>query len=101
MVKAESANAKLIDWVALLTLLTKTFSMPVNVTAALVPAVPPATEMFKVSVPAPPLKISPAWNVVPVVLAAAVLAIMPLKASAPEPPEKLSTLVVSVEIPLA
>ena len=88
MVKLESAKAKLMDWAAPLTLLTITFSMPVRVTAALVPAVPPVTEIDNVSVPAPPLTASPAWNVVPVVLAAVTLAITPLNVSLPVPPVK-------------
>ena len=99
MVKEESANAKLTDWVVPLTLLTKTFSMPVSVTPAVVPAKVPVTETFNVSVPVPPLSASPAANVVPVVLAAPVLTITPLKVSAPELPVKLvppSTPVVSV-----
>ena len=51
VVKAESANAKLMDCAAPLTLLTNTFSILVRVTAALEPAVPPVTEMLNVSVP--------------------------------------------------
>lgn len=76
------------DWVAPLTLLTKTFSMPVSVTAALLPAMPPVTEMLSVSVPAPPFTASPAWNVVPVLLAAVTLAITALNVSLPVPPVK-------------
>ena len=98
MVKLESARAKLIDWVAPLTLLTNTRSIPVRVTAALVPAVPPVTDTFKVSVPAPPLMASPAWSVVPVVFAAPTFAITLLKVSLAAPPRNkvpVSTPVVS------
>ena len=86
------------DWVVPLTLLTETFSMPVSVKPAVVPATLPVTETLKVSVPAPPLSTSPAANVVPVELAAAVLTITPLNVSAPVLPVKLvpeSTPVVS------
>ena len=106
MVKEESAKAMLMDCVALLTLLTMTRSMPVIVTAALVPAVPPATEMLNVSVPVPPLTASPAWSDVPVVLVAPTFEITALNVSLPEvlfvprDPTKalVSTPVVSVQL---
>ena len=96
MVKEESAKAKLMDWVVPFTLLTITFSMPVIVTAALVPAVPPATEMLNVSVPVPPMTASPAWSDVPVVLTPAELAITELNVSLLVLPVNESTPVVSV-----
>ena len=95
MVKEESARDRLMDWAAALTLLTMTFSIPVIVTAAFVPAVPPATEIDRVSVPAPPLMMSPAWNVVPAVFAAAVLAMTPVIVSLLAEPAIASTPVVS------
>ncbi len=95
VVKEESAKAKLIVCAAPLTLLTEIFSMPVKVTAEVEPAVPPVTERLNVSVPVPPFKTSPACIVVPVVFAAATLAITALNESSPVPPVKTSTPVVS------
>ena len=89
------------DWVLPLTLETNTRSIPEIDVPAFVPAKVPVTAMDKVSVPELPLMLSPAENVVPVVLAAPVLTITPLNVSAPEVPAKLvpaSTPVVSGQV---
>ena len=86
------------DWVLPLTLETNTRSMPEIDVPAVVPATVPVIAMDKVSVPAPPVILSPAEYVVPVELAAAVLTITPLNVSLPDAPGKLSTFVVSGQV---